>query len=63
MRAGAGAPDTLGVLKDPAAFFRHGTSGDGRSVLSPDEMARYRARVAGLAPVDLLAWLHRDVEA
>jgi hypothetical protein len=63
MRAGAGAPDTLGVLKDPVAFFRHGTSGDGRSVLSPAEMARYRARVAGLAPVDLLAWLHRDVEA
>ena len=64
MRAGAGAPDTsLGVLKDPAAFFRRGTSGEGRQILTTDELAHYRDRVAAMAPSDLLAWLHRDREA
>jgi aryl sulfotransferase len=57
------SPDTKGVLKDRAAFFRHGVSGEGRAMLSGEEMARYRARVAALAPPDLLAWLHRDGEA
>jgi hypothetical protein len=47
-------------LKDPAAFFRHGTSGDGSALLTPDELARYHERVATLAPADLVAWLHRD---
>ena len=38
MRARLSAPDgTLGVLKDPAAFFRHGASGDGRG--APDARA------------------------
>jgi aryl sulfotransferase len=60
MRASASAPDTLGVLKDPAAFFRRGTSGEGRARMTADEVARYRERVATLAPADLLAWLHRD---
>jgi aryl sulfotransferase len=61
MRAGAGkaAPDPSGVLKDPSAFFRRGTSGAGPEVLPPDELARYHARTAALAPPDLLAWLHR----
>jgi aryl sulfotransferase len=64
MRAGLSAPDgTLGVLKDPAAFFRHGVSGDGRALVSAGELARYRDRVATMAPPDLLAWLHRDEEA
>ena len=54
------APDTLGVLKDPVAFFRHGTSGDGRALLTRDELARYHHRVAALAPADLLAWLHHE---
>ena len=63
MRAGAGAPDTgLGVLKDPAAFFRRGESGEGRQILTADELAHYRDRVAAMAPSDLLAWLHRDPE-
>jgi hypothetical protein len=53
-------PDTLGVLKDGAAFFRRGVSGEGRTVLSDDELARYRARAAALAPADLVSWLHRD---
>jgi hypothetical protein len=64
MRAGARryVPDSLGVLKDPTAFFRRGGSGEGREILSEGEAARYRARVAALAPADLLAWLHRDGE-
>jgi aryl sulfotransferase len=65
MRRGADAifhPETEGLLKDPDAFFRHGVSGDGRSLLSEKELARYRARAAALAPADLLAWLHRDQE-
>ncbi|HWD56017.1 MAG TPA: sulfotransferase domain-containing protein [Acidimicrobiales bacterium] len=53
-------PDTRGVLKDPSAFFRRGSSGEGTSILTAEELARYRARVAVLAPADLLAWLHRD---
>ncbi len=63
MRAGVRAPDTdLGVLKDPAAFFRRGRSGEGRALLDPSELARYRARVAAMAPDDMLAWLERDRE-
>jgi aryl sulfotransferase len=58
-RAQRVAPDPSGVLKDNAAFFRRGTSGAGREVLTRDELARYHARTAQLAPPDLLAWLHR----
>jgi aryl sulfotransferase len=53
------APDPSGVLKDRAAFFRRGTSGAGRELLTDEEMAHYRDRVSHLAPADLLAWLHR----
>jgi aryl sulfotransferase len=60
MRADASAPDTLGVLKDPTAFFRRGTSGEGRALLTADELAHYRDRVAAMAPADLLPWLQRD---
>ena len=60
MRAGASAPDTLGVLEDPAAFFRRGKSGEGRELLTGVEMAHYRDRVAAMAPADLLNWLQRD---
>jgi len=56
----ASSPDTLGVLKDPAAFFRHGVSGDGPALLSAGELAHYHERVAAMAPGDLLAWVHRD---
>jgi aryl sulfotransferase len=45
--------------KDPAAFFRRGTSGSARELLTNAELARYHARVAQLAPPDLLTWLHR----
>ena len=53
---------TSRVLKDPAAFFRQGRSGEGRALLSDDEFAHYRNRVAAMAPADLLAWLQRDQE-
>lgn len=43
-------PGVPGVLKDPAAFFRRGSSGAGREVLSAEET---------LAPQDLVSWLHR----
>lgn len=45
---------------DPGTFFRRGTSGSGRELLTRDELARYQASIARLAPADLLAWLHRD---
>lgn len=48
------------ILQNNAAFFRSGTSGEGRTLLTSAEFARYRARVARLASPDLLAWLHRD---
>jgi len=61
MRARAAdlVPDREGVLRDPAAFFRSGRSGAAAEVLSPAELARYRARTATLLPPDLDAWLHR----
>jgi hypothetical protein len=52
-------PNPSGILKDTAAFFRRGTSGSGRELLTEDELADYRARVAQLAPSDLVEWLHR----
>jgi aryl sulfotransferase len=47
------------ILKSAAAFFRRGTSGAGRELLADDELAHYYARAAGLAPPDMLRWLHR----
>jgi aryl sulfotransferase len=47
-----------GILKSNAAFFRRGTSGAGREVLNDEEIAAYHVRAAGLAPPDLLSWLH-----
>ena len=43
-----------------AAFFRQGSSGDGRALLSEAEAARYYTRAAQIAPQELLSWLHRD---
>jgi aryl sulfotransferase len=47
-----------GLFKNNAAFFRRGTSGAGHEILSDAELASYHARVAGMAPPDMLAWLH-----
>jgi aryl sulfotransferase len=52
-------PVAHGVLKDPEAFFRRGSSGAGRELLSNEEMAEYEQRAAELAPPDLISWLHR----
>jgi hypothetical protein len=64
MRRGSATypPESQGLLKDQDAFFRHGVSGDGRSLLSAEELARYSVRAAALAHPDLLEWLHRDTE-
>jgi hypothetical protein len=59
-RAADLAPGPAGVLIDARKFFRRGSSGAALDVLTPADVARYRARAAVLAPADLLAWLHRD---
>ena len=56
-RADTLVPDA-GILKSNAAFFRRGTSGEGRQILSDEEVAAYYARAAQLAPADMLTWLH-----
>lgn len=53
------APNAMGVLRDPRAFFRQGRSGTGAALLSPEDLAHYHRRMRDLAPPDLLAWLHR----
>ncbi|HEX6246729.1 MAG TPA: sulfotransferase domain-containing protein [Nocardioidaceae bacterium] len=58
-RADLLVPDRRGVLKSPSAFFRQGGSGEGRTRLTPAQQERYDERAAGLAPPDLLSWLHR----
>jgi hypothetical protein len=52
-------PDPAGIMKDPNAFFRRGSSGAGRELLTPEEHAHYLDRAAKLAPPDLLTWLNR----
>jgi hypothetical protein len=59
-RADQLAPGPAGVLKSRARFFRRGSSGAGRELLSSDELARYRERTERLGPPDLLSWLHRE---
>jgi aryl sulfotransferase len=54
-------PPPPGIVADNALFFRRGTSGAGREILGEEETARYLARVAGLGPPELIAWLHRPV--
>jgi hypothetical protein len=53
-------PNPAGILKDNGAFFRRGTSGAGRELLTAEELARYHTRAAQLASPQLLAWLHRE---
>ncbi len=57
------APDPAGIMKDRDAFFRRGTSGAGEEVLSPEELAHYRERVAELGPPEVVAWLHHGRRA
>jgi aryl sulfotransferase len=58
-RAAELSPSSQGVLKDVSQFFRTGRSGAGREVLTREELGAYERRVAGLAPADLVEWLHR----
>jgi aryl sulfotransferase len=51
---------TRDVTKEHAAFFRRGSSGEGRAQLTDTEAARYYSRAARIVPQELLAWLHRD---
>jgi hypothetical protein len=51
-------PATQGIFRDTASFFRRGSSGAGREILSDEEIAAYHAHVARLAPPDMLRWLH-----
>lgn len=52
-------PNTDGILKDNRAFFRRGRSGAGVETLTKRELQHYYRRTAGLAPRDVLQWLHR----
>ena len=58
-RAASLAPGGGGVLKDVGAFFRHGRSGGWRDQMTDEQVRRYDQRVAGLAPPEVLQWLHR----
>lgn len=59
MRHAADRLQPLKVLKDNAAFFRSGTSGSGRDLLTTAELDRYHARTRELASPDFMAWLLR----
>jgi aryl sulfotransferase len=48
-----------GFYDDRDQFFRTGSAGQWRQILSDDELPRYAARVAECAPADLAAWIHR----
>lgn len=48
----------LGVFKDVPAFLRGGRVGDGIDAMTDDQLARYDDVVSGLAPPDLLEWVH-----
>lgn len=62
-RAAWHAPDHLGVLRDPQAFFRSGRSGEGSEVLERDDRRRYEVIMAGLAAPELCRWLHHGSAA
>jgi len=53
------APAPPGVLNSPAAFFRRGSSGAARELLSDDYLARYRDRIERLAAAEVRDWLLR----
>lgn len=52
-------PDHLGVLRDHAAFFRSGRSGEGVAACTPAQLSRYETRIAELARREVRAWLHQ----
>lgn len=58
-RAEVLAPDPVGILRDKDRFFRSGRPGEGRALLGPDDLDRYRRRLAELARPEVRAWLDR----
>lgn len=52
------SPVKFGLWKDPSAFFSSGSSGQWRSLLGPEELPRYEARLRELSTPDLAAWVH-----
>ncbi len=58
-RADRVAPNTdVGIWHSTEDFFHRGTSGQWQEVFGPEELRRYDARVAELAPPDMVGWLH-----
>ena len=55
----ATVPDQLGVLKNPAAFFRSGSCGEGTEQCSHGQLQRYNNRMSDLTTPEILAWLHK----
>jgi aryl sulfotransferase len=47
-----------GFWNDTSRFFNRGFSGQWRSLLRPEDLARYEARVRQLSTPDLAAWVH-----
>lgn len=50
--------DVEGFWNDSAQFFRQGSSGQWRSFMNEADENRYWARISGMAPDDLIAWVH-----
>jgi sulfotransferase family protein len=48
----------VGLWREPNRFFHRGTNGQWRTLLGPEDLDRYRARVRRLAAPDLAAWAH-----
>jgi hypothetical protein len=44
--------------KDPASFFRTGTSGEWEARATPELLVRYEERIAELVPEPLARWIH-----
>jgi aryl sulfotransferase len=63
MKARAAELAPVEILLDGEAFFRSGSSGQWREVLTAADLARYRQRIEELVPPDLAAWLHADAVA
>jgi hypothetical protein len=59
MRARPELTPEKGIWIDPTRFFRRGTSGQWRDLLTEEDLRRYAARVAELADPELVAWVHR----
>jgi hypothetical protein len=60
-RADELAPDSSqGILQSNRAFFHSGRSGQWQELLDLADRRRYAERVAQLAPIDLIEWVHRE---